>query len=159
MRLLWHKWPKSSQKLLVRTNGASVQWMSRAGRVLESGFSPSAGGQRLMPRRPASADILLVYLPSSHRPHITKGTPAPQPAFHPSQPLTLQVFCESLAAAAPFSLFVWTQIREDCQIRRQEVGFLPGFQAQKKIDCINILKPETAAPDLWRRVAGSQAFN
>lgn len=101
LRLRWRKWPKSSLKwLLAGTNGASAQWMSRAGRVLQPGFSPAAGVQRLMPPRAPSADISLVYLPSSHRPHITKGTAAPQLSSHPSRPLTPRVFCGSLVAAA-----------------------------------------------------------
>lgn len=122
LRLRWRKWPKSSLKwLLAGTNGASAQWMSRAGRVLRPGFSPAAGVQRLMPPRAPSADISLVYLPSSHRPYITKGTAAPQPGSHPSRPLTLQVFRGSPVAAVP--LFVWRWIAADCQIRQQEVGF------------------------------------
>lgn len=122
LRLRWRKWPKSSLKwLLAGTNGASAQWMSRAGRVLRPGFSPAAGVQRLMPPRAPSADISLVYLPSSHRPYITKWTAAPQPGSHPSRPLTLQVFRGSLVAAVP--LFVWRRIAADCQIKQQEVGF------------------------------------
>lgn len=128
--LRWPKWPKSSLKwLLAGTNGASAQWMSRAGRVPQPGFSPATGVQRLMPPRAPSADISLVYLPSSHRPHITKGTAAPKLGSHPSRPLTLQVYCESLvaavatAAAVEVLLFVWMQIMENCQNKQQEVGF------------------------------------
>lgn len=82
-----------------------------------------------MPPRAQSADISLVYLPSSHRPHITKGTAAAQRSSHPSRPLTLRVYCGSLVAAVAIEaavevpLFVWMQIMENCQIKQQEVGF------------------------------------
>lgn len=152
MRSRWHKWPKSSQKwLLAGTNGTSAQWMSRARRVLQSGFSPAAGIQRLMPPRPPSADISLVYLPSSHRPHITNRTPAPQPGSHPSRYLTLQVFCESLVAAHLFGCRSWRIAKWND--RNLDFTNVPG-----KIDRMNILKPQTA-PDLWRWAAESQAFN
>lgn len=81
-----------------------------------------------MPPRAPSADISLVYLPYSHRPHITKGTAAQHLSSHPSQPLTLLVFCGSLVAAvaiaaAEVPLFARMQIVEDCQIKQQEVEF------------------------------------
>lgn len=150
LRLRWRKWPKSSRKwLLAGTNGASAQRMSRAGRVLQPGFSPAAGVQRLVPPRAPSADISLVYLPSSHRPYITKGTTALLLSSHPSRPLTLQVFRRSLVAAVATAavvdvpLFVWIAKLNNRKLDFTELASLG------KIDCINILKPETA-PDLWR---------
>lgn len=126
LRLRWHKWPKSSLKwLLVGTNGASAQWMSRAGRVLRPGFSPTVGVQQRMPPRAPSADISLVYLPCNPRPQITEGSVVPQPGSHPSRPPAPQVFCWSLVGP----LFVWRQITVDCKIKHQEARLLASRKA------------------------------